>query len=135
MLAASSKKDDAILDVHAQMGYDLVQGWFPAYEQLNFTDVDMVPQLAPKIPPNVDAEVNMASLLVTAGIMSKKTARERLTPLGFTFAEDEDTRLAGEAAQAAAAAAPNDQFAAQQAQDQQGQAVIPGGTNPGAATG
>ena len=97
MLSKAGEADGHIIDVHTQMFYDLVQGWFPAYEQLNFTDVEVLPILGPKIPPNVAAVVTTVSQLVTAGLMSKQTGRENLSAVGIRFAEDEEARLALEA--------------------------------------
>jgi hypothetical protein len=104
MLSKAAEADAHLLDVHTQMFYDLVQGWFPAYEQLNFTDSVVLPVLGAKIPPNVAAIVTQVSQLVVAGLMSKKTARENLAAAGVSFAEDEEARLAAEADAAAAEA-------------------------------
>jgi hypothetical protein len=104
MLAKAAEADQQILDVHAQMFYDLVMGWFPAYEGYNFTDVTVLPVLGAKVPPNVAAVVAQTSSLVVAGIMSKQTARENLAAAGVQFAEDEEARIAGEAETAVAEA-------------------------------
>jgi hypothetical protein len=98
MLAKAGEADAHIIDVHTQMFYDLVQGWFPAYEQLNFTDAEVLPVLGAKVPPNVAAAITQSSALVVAGIMSKQTAREYLATLGVPFAADEEARLEAEAA-------------------------------------
>lgn len=104
MLAKSGKKDLHIIDVHTQMFYDLVNGWYPAYEGINMTDCEVLPILGPKVPPNVTVEIGLMSNLVVAGILSKKTARERLVVLGYVVADDEEARVAAEEAVAAAAA-------------------------------
>jgi hypothetical protein len=121
MLTKAAEADAHITDVHTQMFYDLAQGWFPAYEQINFTDAEVLPVLGAKVPPNVDKAIAQVSGLAVAGLMSKKTGREYLATLGVPFAEDEEQRLAEEAAaeQAAAnlgAGDPNapDQFGQQQ---------------------
>lgn len=97
MLAKAAEADQRIIDVHTQMFYDLVQGWFPAYEQMRFIDAVVLPVLGSKIPPNVAAMVTMVSGLVVAGLMSKKTGRENLAAAGIKFAPDEDARIAAEA--------------------------------------
>lgn len=104
MLAKAAEADAHIIDKHTQMFYDLVQGWFPAYEAYNFTDVTVLPTLGAKVPPNVAAEVTQTSQLVVAGLMSKKTARENLAKVGVNFAADEEARIQAEADQAAAEA-------------------------------
>lgn len=105
-LAKAEEKDQEIIDVHAQMFYDLTMAWFPAYEGLNFTDVVVLPVLGEKIPTNKKQAVSDILLMVDAGIMSKTTARERLAALGFAFALDEVARLAQEAALGAEMADP-----------------------------
>lgn len=122
MLAKAAEADAHIIDVHTQMFYDLVQGWFPAYEGLNFTDAVVLPVLGAKVPPNIAALVTQVSALVVAGLMSKQTGRENLAAAGVRFADDEDVRLQAEADAAAAeanlgAGDPNapDQFAQEQA--------------------
>jgi hypothetical protein len=97
MLAKAAEADEHIIDVHTQMFYDLVQGWFPAYEQLNFTDVEVLPVLGAKVPPNVAQAVLQVSGLVVAKLMSRRTGREYLATLGLPFAEDEEARLQAEA--------------------------------------
>jgi hypothetical protein len=87
-LSLAEVQDQIILDVHTQMFYDLVQMWFPAVEQLNFTDVTVLPALGDKLPVNRSAEVTMVSALVVAGIMSKGSARQYLERKGFTGAFD-----------------------------------------------
>ena len=104
MLSKAAEADEHIVDVHTQLFYDLTQGWFPAYEQFNFTDCEVLPTLGAKVPPNVSAAVTIVSGLVTAGIMSKQTARENLAKVGVEFAEDEDVRLQADADAAAAEA-------------------------------
>lgn len=110
-LAKAEEKDQEIIDVHAQMFFDLVNGWFPAYEGLNFTDVAVLPVLGEKLPRNRKQEVADILLMVDAKVMSLTTARERLGELGFNFAADEVLRLAQEAALAADQAAAGDPLA------------------------
>lgn len=82
-LARAEEKDQIILDVHGQMFYDLVNMWFPAIEQLNFTDVTVIPVLGDKLPVNRKAEVEMVSGLVLSNIMSAGSARKYLEAKGF----------------------------------------------------
>lgn len=96
MLAKAEEADTHISAVHTQLFYDLVQGWFPAYEQLNFTDAEVLPVFGAKVPPNVAAAVTQVSQLVTAKLMSRQTGREYLTTLGLPFAADEEARIQAE---------------------------------------
>ena len=89
-LALAAEQDQIILDVHRQMFYDLTQMWFPAIEQLNFTDVTVLPVLGDKLPVNRKAEVEIVSQLVVAGILSTSSARAYLVErAGFAGMFDE----------------------------------------------
>jgi hypothetical protein len=97
-LAKAEERDQEIIDVHAQMFYDLVNAWFPVYEGLTFTGVQVLPVLGEKVPQNKKAEVEAILLMVEAKVMSVTTARERLAALGYVFAPDEAQRVVQEAA-------------------------------------
>jgi hypothetical protein len=83
-LTRAKEKDQIILDVHGQMFHDLVQMWFPAFEQKNFTDVRVFPVAGDKLPVNRKQEVEIANALVLGGIMSAASARQYLVRKGFT---------------------------------------------------
>ncbi len=104
-LALAEEQDQIILDVHRQMFYDLVQMWLPAYEQINVTDVSVVPVLGDKLPVNRVAEVELVGQLVVANILSTGSARKYLASKGFADIFDEregDLVLAEKVAMAAA---------------------------------
>lgn len=104
-LALAEEQDAIILDVHAQMFFDLTTMWFPAFEQLNFTDVTVLPVLGDKLPVNRVAEVQMVNELVVAGVLSAESARRYLAAKGFTGVFDPkegDLVLAEKTANAAA---------------------------------
>lgn len=104
-LALAEEQDSIILDVHGQMFYDLVQMWFPAIEQLNFTDVVVLPRLGDKLPVNRVAEVTMVNELVVSKVLSAASARAYLAKKGFTdvFAPNEDALVLAETTALAAA--------------------------------
>jgi hypothetical protein len=104
-LAKAREKDKIILDVHGQMFYDLVNMWFPTFEQLNFSDVQVIPVLGDKLPVNRAAEVTLVNELVLGGILSAGSARKYLVTKGFSGMFDPaegDLVLAEKAANAAA---------------------------------
>lgn len=83
-LTRAEEKDQIIKDVHGQMFYDLVQMWFPAYEDINFTDVRVFPVTGDKLPVNRVQEAELVNGLVLAGILSAASARTYLATKGFT---------------------------------------------------
>lgn len=103
MLAKTDEKDQIILDVHANMFYDL-KWWFKVYEQVDFTPCEILPTIGRKIPINIDKEIANAVLMVTEGLWSLQTAREELAKKGIYFAPDEDVRVTADKTAAAAAA-------------------------------
>lgn len=105
VLSLAAEKDQEIVDVHTQMFYDL-KGWFQAYEGLQFLDVEVLPVLGEKVPPNVKAEVDKVVSLVAAKVMSAVTGRAHLSKYGIQFADNEADLIANEAAAEAAASAP-----------------------------
>lgn len=82
-IALAEEQDSILLDVHAQMFHDLVNMWFPTYEQVNFTDVRVFPVLGDKLPVNRQEEVTLMNQLVLANIISTSSARQYLTAKGF----------------------------------------------------
>lgn len=89
-LAKAQEKDKIILDVHTQMFYDLTNMWFPAIEQMNFSDVTVIPVLGDKLPVNRVAEAALANELVLGGILSAASARKYLISKGFVGMFDPD---------------------------------------------
>ncbi len=81
-----------------QMLYDLVTGWLPTYEGLQDNGTRVLPVFDDPVPVDRAAVVTELSTLVTAKILSAKTARDvAAEKLGYQFPDDEDARLAGEA--------------------------------------
>lgn len=105
ILAVAAEKDQEIIDVHTQMFYDL-KAWFQAYEKVQFMDVEILPVLGPKIPPNIKGEVEQVTSLVAAKVMSAMTGRKHLSKFGIQFEENEAELVAQEEKASAEAAAP-----------------------------
>lgn len=108
ILALAGEKDQIILDVHAQMFYDL-RAWLKAYEETNLDDVTIVPTLGDKLPKNHAGIVDMIVAMRSANppVISAQSAREWLAREGLkVFAVDEAARVALEQAEAAKLADP-----------------------------
>jgi hypothetical protein len=125
-LALAEKQDQIILDVHAQLFYDLTQMWFPEFESLNFTDVTVMPLLGDKLPVNRKGEVDMVNSLVLTHILSQASARQYLQTKGFAnmFDPREGDLVLAELSGEATAAAPDNTLEDRAAQEA-------AGANPG----
>lgn len=111
MLAKAAEQDQVIVDTHQQMFYDL-RFWLKAYEGLNILDTFVIPKMGPKLPINIDAEIERVSkmMLTSPPLLSAQTGREYLQNAGvFQFAQDEAARVSAEQAQQALDQAPVDQ--------------------------
>ena len=113
ILARSEENQTVIADVLNQMMYDLHTMWLPVYERISFSeDLVITAKFANPLPVNRKSELEDVLSLVMAGIMSKTTARERLTEIGYRFDEQELTRLVEEQSLSNELTASADPFAA-----------------------
>lgn len=103
MLSKAAEKDVIILDVLAQMAFNLSTMWFPVYEGANFGDARLLPVLneADKLPINrvaVVAEVT-TMMMTEPPLLSATTGRAILAQeLGIPFASNELTLIIQEQA-------------------------------------
>jgi hypothetical protein len=113
MLGKAEVKDIQIRDVTIQMFYDL-KAWLQVYEAINTGEALIVPQFGPKLPVNVEKEVDRIIKLVEAGIKSSEWGRKELSKYGYDYDPAEAAAIASEQASAAVASDP---FAARAAQE------------------
>lgn len=85
LLAKTQEKDDAILEVHSQMFYDLTTQWFPAYEKVSFDGMQAVPMIGDKVP--VDRAKKFAELndMLDRKVISRIYYRAEAAKLGYVF--------------------------------------------------
>lgn len=108
ILSKCDLKDISIRDTSVQMFYDL-KFWLQEYEGINTGEALVAPVFGPKLPVNVEKEVERVVKIVEAGLASPDWGRVELAKYGYQFAADEGDKVI--AAQAATAAAA-DPFAA-----------------------
>lgn len=96
MLAKAGEKNDEIIDVHNQMLFDLVNGWYPAYEETTFTDVTATCTVGDAVP--VDRTARLAELgdMLDRKVIDTQFYREEAAKLGYVFPEDIAQRVAAE---------------------------------------
>jgi hypothetical protein len=98
VVSKGEEKEEEHLSRLTHMLYDLLTGWLPAYEGYNDDGTRVTPVFDDPVPVDRSAVVQELNTLVSAKIVSTRTAREvAAEKLGYQFPEDEDARLAGEA--------------------------------------
>lgn len=96
--AKSAEKNDLIAEVHDNLWYDVLNMWYPAYEETVFTDVVAVSAFGDAVP--VDRETRFKELndMLSGGVIDGAYYRSEAAKLGYVFPEDMDARMAASAA-------------------------------------
>jgi hypothetical protein len=87
MLAKASEKNELILDVHTQLFYDLVNGWYPAFEETTFTDVIVTPVCGDAVPVDRAARFTELNDMLDRGVIDTGYYRTEAAKLGYVFPE------------------------------------------------
>jgi hypothetical protein len=93
MLAKVGEKDQLVADTHDQMFFDLVNGWFPAYESTSFGDARVRACFGDKLPVDRKAKFDELLAMLNAKIISVPFFRAEMTKLGYKFPEDMDADI------------------------------------------
>lgn len=104
MLAKAGEKNELIVDIHDQMFYDLLNGWYPAYEQTVFADTDARATIGDAVP--IDRAAKLAELdnMLDRKVIDTEYYRAEATKLGYVFPEDIGARVEEETQKLSAAA-------------------------------
>lgn len=96
MLAQAGEKNDSIVDVNANMGYDLLTMWFAAYEDASWEDIRVDVAVGDGVP--VDRAARFAELndMLDRGVIDTAFYRTEAAKLGYVFPEGMDARAAAE---------------------------------------
>lgn len=87
MLAKAGEKNQLLLDVENNFWYDLVNMWFPAYEETTFNGVQVECHVGDAVP--VDRVARFAELndMLDRGVIDTEYYRTEAQKLGYTFPE------------------------------------------------
>jgi hypothetical protein len=110
LLAKTDEKDGILVDKHTQMGFDLVNGWVPAFERQTFDGIDLVPVIGDKVPSDRTAKLAELDNMLDRGVIDAEYYRSEATKLGYVFPADMGDRVTTEQ-DASAARAAADPFA------------------------
>jgi hypothetical protein len=96
MLAKADEKNELILDVHNQMWFDLINGWFPGFEETTFNDVRPTCGVGSAVP--VDREKRFVELndMLDRHVIDTAYYRSEAAKLGYTFPDDIATTITSE---------------------------------------
>lgn len=88
MLSKASEKNQLLLDVENNLFYDIVNAWFPAYEETSFDGVTVECTVGDAVP--VDRVAKFAELndMLDRGVIDTAYYRSEARKLGYTFPED-----------------------------------------------
>ena len=87
LLAKTDEKDISIKEVHAQMFYDLVTQWFPAYEGVAMTGVQVAPIFGDKLPVDREKRLQELNEMLDRNVISAAYYRSEAAKLGYVFPE------------------------------------------------
>lgn len=88
LLSSNAEKEAEMLGVYDHMFYDLVHGWFPAYEALATEGVTVGSVVADPLPVDRATKINEIIQLVTAQLIPAEFARLELVKLGYNIPAD-----------------------------------------------
>lgn len=104
LLEHTQEKEGSLIETYDQMFYDLVHGWFPAYEGTNATtETTMVAVTGDPMPRNRKMEIQEIIDLKAAGLLSAEEARQiMIDQHGYKITANVDKLLEEKAAATAA---------------------------------
>lgn len=88
MLAKSSEKNDLILGTHDQIFFDLLNGWYPAYEETTFENVKGACVVGDPVPVDRAARLGELNDMLDRGVIDTAFYRAEATKLGYTFPDN-----------------------------------------------
>lgn len=99
ILAANAEKELEILGKTDQMLYDLTHMWYPAYEGLDFPEVQVSTVIGDAMPQNREAAINEILGLVSnlPPLITIAQAQAKLAKWGYEFNLGDDTKVIQEA--------------------------------------
>jgi hypothetical protein len=102
VVSKSEKKNTIIKDVHTQMFFDLVNGWYPAYEVTTFNDVRVECGTGSAVPVDRAERFSELTQMLADKVIDAQYYRDEATKLGYVFPADIQARVDKEASTAAA---------------------------------
>jgi len=99
LLAKAAEHNDLIVGTMDQFWYDLVNGWFPAYEETTFTDVDVASVIGDAVPVDREKRFEELNDMLDRGVIDTEYYRSEAAKLGYVFPEGIAERASAEYAE------------------------------------
>lgn len=104
VLAENADKQQIIQDRWDQLGYDLIHGWIPAFEELNSPETQWNTTFGDPMPIDRAAFIQETIDLFTIDLITFDEVRERLEKVGYDKLSDPEKKLLEQATKKADAA-------------------------------
>lgn len=117
LLAKNAEKELKLQAVLNNFYFDLLNYWFPKYEQVATAGAKALATFKDPIPENREKVINEIILLKGAGLILAEMAVERLQRLGWVYPKDAVAKLLAEKKAQVEAETPRDPFAERAGQE------------------
>ena len=104
IIAENQDKELTLQEVWNHIGYDLINGWFPAYEGIVSPDTEFDTTFGDPMPVDRAAKVNEIIQFKTAGLLLLDECRKEMEKLGYPYNSAVAAKLLDEQGQQAIAA-------------------------------
>ncbi len=102
LVAKTEKKNHLLIDVHTQMFFDILNGWYPAYEATSFENLRIEAACGSAVPVDRAERFTELNDMLDRKVIDPQYYRDEATKLGYVFPSDIQNRLDGQAEKDAA---------------------------------
>lgn len=92
IIEKSNEKNELIAEKHDQMWFDLVNQWYPAFEETTFTDVAVKSVFGDAVPVDRDTRFRELNDMLAGGVIDDQYYRDEVSKLGYVFPLDMPAR-------------------------------------------
>lgn len=97
MTAKVEKKNTIIQAIHTQMFYDILNGWYPAYEATTFNQLQVDAVCGSAIPEDRKQRFAELTQMLADGVIDTQFYRDEAAKLGYVFPKDIQARVDAQA--------------------------------------
>jgi hypothetical protein len=92
IVAKSAEKNDLMSEVLDQMWFDIVNAWYPAFEETTFNEVTAKSTFGDAVPVDRDTRFKELNDMLLNGVIDDEYYRQEAMKLGYVFPKDMGTR-------------------------------------------
>lgn len=96
MISKVKEKAQIVLDIHTNLFFDLLNMWYPAYEETTFENVTVRCVAGSALPVNREERFSELNAMLEGGVIDTQYYRDEATKLGYVFPEDMQSRVDAE---------------------------------------